>query len=92
MPAKQKAFRSKKYLKWVKSLPCCMCGGGSEDAHHIIGRGHLGGMGTKAPDNYTMPVCRQHHQEIHQRPELLDDQWEWVARTQAQAISEGVAV
>jgi len=87
---KQKPFRSKSYLKWVSSLPCVICGAPADDAHHIIGIGKLGGMGTKAPDSFTMPVCRGHHNEIHQSPDLWPDQWEWVARTLAQAQAEGV--
>ena len=92
MAAKQKAFRSAEYLKWVKSLPCCMCQCSTVDAHHIIGIGHLGGMGTTAPDSFTMPLCRYHHSRVHAEPELWPEQWEWVARTQARAQAEGVLV
>jgi hypothetical protein len=87
---KAKAFRNDKYLRWVKHQPCIICGCPSDDAHHITGTGNLSGMGMKAPDIYTMPVCRPHHTEIHQSPELWPEQWEWIARTMAKAISEGV--
>lgn len=87
---KQKTFRSKTYLKWVKTLDCCMCGSPADDAHHIIGTGNMGGMGTKAPDNMTMPVCRGDHYKIHHDPELWDQQWEHIARTQNMAIEQGV--
>ncbi|WP_051222302.1 DUF968 domain-containing protein [Neptunomonas japonica] len=92
MAAKQKAFRSPKYLKWVKSLPCCMCFGNADDPHHIKGVGHLSGGSMTAPDNFVMPMCRNCHAEMHRNPELWPDQWEYVARTLAQAISEGVEV
>jgi hypothetical protein len=78
---KAKAWRSKKYLAWVKTLPCCICGAPADDAHHIIGVGHYGGMGTKAPDSLTMPVCRGHHGEIHRDPNLWPDQFQWVMET-----------
>ena len=86
---KQKAYRDKNYLKWVRTLPCCVCGNSSNDAHHIIGRGHLSGMGMTAPDTYVMPMCREHHTELHNTPEMWDNQWEWIARTLSKAISQG---
>lgn len=53
-----------KYLQWVKSRPCVCCGARADDPHHIIGHGQ-GGMGTKAHDLLTIPLCRQHHNELH---------------------------
>ena len=87
---KSKAFRSKRYLQWVKTQPCVLCGSPADDAHHIIGTGNLSGMGMTAPDVFTMPACRQHHTTIHQSPEVWSAQWEWIARTLAKAVAEGV--
>jgi len=87
---KVKAFRSSKYLAWVKTLPCCICGAPADDAHHIIGTGSLSGMGMKAADTYTMPVCRADHRFIHENPDVWVSQWEWIARTLAKAFDEGV--
>jgi len=87
---KVKAFRSAKYLAWVKTLPCCSCGAPADDAHHLIGVGNMGGMGMKAPDSMTMPVCRACHGDIHRLPILQSDQWEWIARTLAKAFDEGI--
>ena len=53
-----------KYLQWVKSQPCVCCGVRADDPHHIIGHGQ-GGMGTKAHDLLTIPLCRQHHDDLH---------------------------
>ncbi|MBC3378471.1 DUF968 domain-containing protein [Serratia fonticola] len=53
-----------KYLQWVKSQPCVCCGARAGDPHHIIGHGQ-GGMGTKAHDLLTIPLCRQHHDDLH---------------------------
>ena len=58
------------YLKWVKSQPCCVCNSVAHDAHHLIGYGQ-GGMGTKAHDLFTIPLCRIHHDELHK------DKTEW---------------
>ena len=79
-------FKSRKYLDFVKSLPCANCHSIADEAHHIIGVGGLSGMGLTAPDWATMPLCRPCHSLIHTTPELWPLQWEWVARTMAQAI------
>ncbi|MEQ5350179.1 DUF968 domain-containing protein, partial [Proteus genomosp. 6] len=50
---------------------CCVCGQQADDPHHIIGHG-MGGMGTKAHDLFTIPLCRTHHDELHRDPK----QWE----------------
>jgi hypothetical protein len=51
------------YLRWIRSLPCCVCGHRPpSDAHHSTGAG----MGLKAPDREAMPLCRPHHQQFHE--------------------------
>lgn len=87
---KKKAFRSRRYLDWVKQQPCVMCGAPSDDPHHIISVGGMSGMGMTAPDSMAMPVCRPHHDEIHRTPELWEKQWEWVSRTLDKALRDGV--
>ncbi|WP_127958051.1 DUF968 domain-containing protein [Serratia microhaemolytica] len=61
---KRHRWENAKYLQWVKSRPCVCCGARADDPHHIIGHGQ-GGMGTKAHDLLTIPLCRQHHDELH---------------------------
>ncbi|EPC5388258.1 DUF968 domain-containing protein [Serratia proteamaculans] len=61
---KRERWTSEKFTRWVKSQPCACCGGSSDDPHHIIGHGQ-GGMGTKAHDFFTIPLCRKHHDELH---------------------------
>ncbi|MCA0973428.1 DUF968 domain-containing protein [Halomonas denitrificans] len=64
-------WRSERYLAFVRSLPCCACGGRATDAHHVIGlHWGLSGMATTAPDSFSMPVCRVCHQAIHASPEM----------------------
>jgi len=86
---KQKAFRSKKYLNWVKTLACCMCyNEQASDAHHAIGM-KLGGMGTKAPDSEVMPLCRKCHSEMHNKPELWRLQKGFIIKTKKLADAHG---
>lgn len=53
------------YLQFVRSLPCCVCGHDTEPSHphHMVG--HLKGLGMKAPDRETMPLCFAHHRAFH---------------------------
>ena len=88
-PRREAAWRSRIYLQWLRTLPCVVCGGKSDDPHHIIGVGHHGGMGTKAGDDMAMPVCRRHHDEIHRNPELWPRQEHWVRETRAKARKDG---
>ncbi|EMX8411169.1 DUF968 domain-containing protein [Yersinia enterocolitica] len=61
---KRQRWENKKWLKWVKSQQCCGCGSSADDPHHIIGHGQ-GGMGTKAHDLFTIPLCRLCHEALH---------------------------
>lgn len=57
---KLKAYRSKKYLTFIRSKPCCICGGKAE-AHHVR-RLHFGsGISIKSHDFCTIPLCRGCH-------------------------------
>lgn len=50
------------YLRWVRTLPCCMCGARPPShAHHKTGAG----MALKAPDRETLPLCRKDHRDLH---------------------------
>jgi hypothetical protein len=88
---KHKTWRSKKYLAWVRTLPCAMTGRQpAGQVHHLIGIGHMGGMGTKAPDWAVMPLTAEAHAEMHRDINLWSDQFEYICRTLGRAIDEGV--
>lgn len=76
---KRQRWESKKWLKWVKSQQCCGCGSSADDPHHIIGHGQ-GGMGTKAHDLFTIPLCRACHDALHA------DMHKWEAEHENQII------
>ncbi|MBO0162589.1 DUF968 domain-containing protein [Vibrio alginolyticus] len=57
-------WESEKYLSFVRKLPCRVCGKTAGIAHHLIGHGE-GKMGSKASDLFTIPLCNDHHQELH---------------------------
>ncbi|WP_437341828.1 DUF968 domain-containing protein [Escherichia coli] len=58
--------------RWVKTQPCACCGKPADDPHHLIGHGQ-GGMGTKAHDIFTLPLCREHHNELHADPLAFEE-------------------
>ena len=70
---KRERWESKAYLRWVKSQPCVICGIQADDAHHIIGHGQ-GGMGTKAHDLFTNPLCREEHDALHRAPSRWEEE------------------
>jgi len=94
-------IEDKKYIKFVRSLPCCVCGNPESVPHHLIGYG-FGGMGTKAPDYLTMPLCTDHHTgdvgihkggifKTYQAWEVgyCKTQWQHIALTQMQWMIAG---
>lgn len=89
MNFKQNKWRNKKYLDFVRSLPCAVCGAPADHAHHLIGVGGMGGMGTTAPDYTAIPACGGCHKRIHETPEMWPAQWEMIVNTLGKAIDEG---
>lgn len=83
-------WRSPAYLAWVKTQPCCLCGGPADDPHHAVALDNLSGMGLTAPDYWAMPACRLCHDRIHKESDLWPLQGLWVARTLATAVQQGV--
>jgi hypothetical protein len=59
---KIKTIRDKKYMEWIKTLPCIICQRNTpSDPHHT----KTGGKGIKACDYTCVPLCHKHHVEIH---------------------------
>lgn len=79
-----------KYKQWVKKQPCVCCGDQADDPHHIINVGLGGSMGAKQHDFFTIPVCRVHHNQIHEDVQAWESEYGsqlmWVVRTQNKAL------
>ncbi|HBA7894744.1 TPA: DUF968 domain-containing protein, partial [Escherichia coli] len=69
---KRRRWVNEKYTRWVKTQPCACCGQPADDPHHLIGHGQ-GGMGTKSHDIFTLPLCREHHNELHADPLTFEE-------------------
>lgn len=85
-------MKNPKYLAWVRKQNCCACDMPADDAHHIIGTGGMSGMGMKAPDWATMPLCRLHHTLVHNYPDMWARQWGWIKKTLDKAEQDGIEV
>ncbi|EJV1884574.1 DUF968 domain-containing protein, partial [Escherichia coli] len=69
---KRRRWVNEKYTHWVKTQPCACCGKPADDPHHLIGHGQ-GGMGAKSHDIFTLPLCREHHNELHADPLAFEE-------------------
>jgi ERF superfamily len=57
-------LRDKKHRKFVTRQPCLVCGRVPSDSHHLtFTQPHA--LGHRVSDEFTVPVCRIHHREIH---------------------------
>ena len=59
-------MRDSKRLAAIRKLPCVVCGSSPVDAAHSNQSAHNKGLGIKASDEFTIPLCRQHHIEYDQ--------------------------
>jgi hypothetical protein len=57
-------LRDKGHLKYVASQPCLICGRSPADAHHLRFT-QPRAMGLKVSDEFTVPLCRIHHRDVH---------------------------
>jgi hypothetical protein len=64
--SKTRRRRDKKHLAYVASKPCIVCGRSPSDAHHLRSA-EPRALGRKVSDEFTVPLCRLHHRELHAR-------------------------
>jgi hypothetical protein len=56
--------RDKNHLRFVAKQPCLICERLPCDAHHLR-FAQVRGLGLKVSDEFTVPLCRGHHREVH---------------------------
>jgi hypothetical protein len=56
--------RDRDHVKSVAKQPCLVCGRRPADAHHLR-FAQLPALGRKVSDEFTVPLCRGHHREVH---------------------------
>jgi hypothetical protein len=62
--AKTVCLRDKQHRRFVATHPCLVCGRTPADAHHLR-FAQPSAMGRKVSDEFTVPLCRGHHRELH---------------------------
>jgi DNA recombination protein Rad52 len=63
--AQPKRLRDKAHLKFVASQPCLVCERQPSDPHHVR-YAQPRALGLKVSDEFTVPLCRGHHRQLHQ--------------------------
>ena len=56
--------RSKAHLSFVSAQPCLICHRSPCDAHHLK-YAQPAALGRKVSDEFTVPLCRDHHHALH---------------------------
>jgi hypothetical protein len=57
-------IRDREHVKSVAKQPCLVCGRRPADAHHLR-FAQAPTLGRKVSDEFTVPLCRGHHREVH---------------------------
>jgi hypothetical protein len=63
LPAPRR-IRDRDHVKLVSKQPCLVCGRHPTDAHHLR-FAQSSALGRKVSDEFTVPLCRGHHREVH---------------------------
>jgi hypothetical protein len=69
-------IRDRDHVRYVAQQPCLVCGRSPSDAHHLR-FAQRPALGRKVSDEFTVPLCRGHHREIHR----CGDEAAWWAKT-----------
>jgi len=56
--------RDREHVRHVAKQPCLICGRRPSDPHHLR-FAQSRALGRKASDEFTVPLCRGHHREVH---------------------------
>jgi hypothetical protein len=59
-------LRDKDHLKFVSRQACLVCGRSPSDPHHLRFT-QARALGRRVSDEFTVPVCRIHHRELHRQ-------------------------
>lgn len=79
--------RDKEHLKFVGRQPCLICGRTPSDAHHLR-FAQIRGLGVKVSDEFTVPLCRTHHRELHR----TGNETFWWTRQQKEPLATAEAL
>jgi ERF superfamily protein len=75
LPAPRR-IRDRDHVRSVAKQPCLVCGRTPADAHHLR-FAQSRALGRKVSDEFTVPLCRGHHREVHR----CGDETAWWKKT-----------
>jgi hypothetical protein len=87
VPLKPRRLRNKQHREFVAAQACVVCGRKPSDAHHLR-FAQPRALGRKVSDEFTVPLCREHHRELHHRGDEV--RWWKDAGVDAIAIARGL--
>ena len=73
--------RDREHVKFVAGHPCLICGRHPADPHHLR-FAQSRALGRKVSDEFTVPLCRGHHREVHR----CGDEAGWWAKVGIDAL------
>ena len=80
-------IRDPEHVKSVARQPCLVCGRCPADAHHLR-FAQSRAFGRKVSDEFTVPLCRGHHREVHR----CGDEAAWWVKTGIDATAAARAL
>jgi hypothetical protein len=80
-------IRDKDHLRFVAKQPCLVCGRIPSDPHHLR-YSQPPALGRKVSDEFTVPVCRGHHREVHH----CGDEAAWWSKIGIDALAQARAL
>jgi hypothetical protein len=75
-------IRDREHVKFVAGHPCLICGRRPADPHHLR-FAQSRALGRKVSDEFTVPLCRGHHREIHRH----GDEAAWWAKVGVEPVA-----
>lgn len=80
-----KPHHNENYLKWVRSLPCIMCGAPESELRQAVG---LAGVSGNVGAQYSIPYCNKCHERIAVNNSVDKVQYDHYYKITASAIWE----
>ena len=80
--AEPKRRRCEAHLQYIRAQACLICGRSSSHAHHLR-FAQPKAMGRKVSDEYTVPLCAIHHDQLHRH----GNETAWWARHKINALA-----
>lgn len=73
--------KREEHLRFIRRLPCCVCGTSPVEAAHIryndAATGKMQAVGQKPDDKWVVPLCAGHHREDNEAQHRMGERAFW---------------